>query len=321
MKWIGTFANGISVFNDTTWTILNTLNSPLPDDFVRSLAIDQKNTKWIGTLGGVAKIDSSNNWSIYTMWNSVLGSNNIASIFVNPNTNDKWVGTVNGGLLLIEKDTNLTSFTIQNSGIPDNTVLGIDMDINQNFYLATPGNGLAVKLNGFGWLTYNLVSSNIPTASLTSVALDAINQPWAGTNTHGLVYKNGNNFVSYNTTNSPLTDNVIQTIRMSDDQLLWIGTQSGGLFILDPSLLTGVQSLTATPSLLLYPNPCSDYLFIETKNPIQKIEMWDVRGKLISNIFIEGNRIDLQSVTSGIYQVRCTEENGKIHLQKVAVNH
>lgn len=321
VKWIGTFANGISVFNDTTWTILNTLNSPLPDDFVRSLAIDQKNTKWIGTLGGVAKIDSSNNWSIYTMWNSVLGSNNIASIFVNPNTNDKWVGTVNGGLLLIEKDTNLTSFTIQNSGIPDNTVLGIDMDINQNFYLATPGNGLAVKLNGFGWLTYNLVSSNIPTASLTSVALDAINQPWAGTNTHGLVYKNGNNFVSYNTTNSPLTDNVIQTIRMSDDQLLWIGTQSGGLFILDPSLLTGVQSLTATPSLIIYPNPCSDYLFIESINPIQKIEMWDVSGKLIFNLYREGNRIDLQSVASGIYQVRCTEENGKIHLQKVVVNH
>jgi ligand-binding sensor domain-containing protein len=322
VKWMGTFANGISVFNDTTWTILNTLNSPLPDDFVRSLAIDQKNTKWIGTLGGLAKIDSTNSWNIYTMWNSVLGSNNIASIFVNPNTNDKWVGTVNGGLLLIEKDTNLTSFTNQNSGIPDNTVLGIDMDANQNLYLATPGNGLAVKLAGFGWLTYNLVSSNIPTASLTSVALNAIGQPWAGTNTHGLVYNtNGNNFISYDTTNSPLTDNLIQTIRMSADQKLWIGTQTGGLFILDPSLLTGVQSLTATPSLLLYPNPCSDYLFIETKNPIQKIEMWDVRGSFVLLPDLMNNKINVQSLANGMYQVRLTEENGKIHLQKVVVNH
>ncbi len=320
VKWIGTFANGISVFNDTMWTLYNTFNSSLPDDFVRSLAIDQNNTKWIGTVGGLAKMDSANNWYVYTMWNSVLGSNNIACIYVNPNTDDKWVGTVNGGVLLIEKDTNLTSFTIQNSGIPDNTVLGIDMDINQNFYLATPGNGLAVKLNGFGWLTYNLVSSNIPTASLTSVALDALDQPWTGTNTHGLLYKNGSNFVKYDTSNSPLTDNLIQTIRMAHDQKLWIGTQTGGLFILDPSLLTGVQSLTATPSLIIYPNPCTNYLYIESIQPLQKIEMWDVSGKLIHNIFREGNRIDLQSVASGIYQVRCTEESGKIHLQKIVVN-
>lgn len=322
VKWIGTFANGISVFNDTTWTIFNTMNSPLPDDFVRSLAIDQKNTKWIGTLGGLAKIDSTNSWNIYTMWNSVLGSNNIASIFVNPNTNDKWVGTVNGGLLLIEKDTNLTAFTNQNSGIPDNTVLGIDMDANQNLYLATPGNGLAVKLSGFGWLTYNLVSSNIPTASLTTVALDGIGQPWAGTNTNGIVYNNtGNNFIPYDTTNSPLTDNLIQTLRMSVDQKLWIGTQTGGLFILDPSLLTSVQSISGLPSIHLFPNPCSDFLFIESISPLQKIELWDVRGSLISLSDVMNNKINVQSLTNGMYQMRLTEENGRVHLKKIIVNH
>ena len=107
---------------------------------------------------------------------------------------------------------------------------------------------------------------------------------------------------------------------MAHDQKLWIGTQTGGLFTLDPSLLTGVQSLTATPSLIIYPNPCTNYLYIESIQPLQKIEMWDVSGKLIHNIFREGNRIDLQSVASGIYQVRCTEESGKIHLQKIVVN-
>lgn len=321
VKWIGTFANGISVYNDTTWTILNILNSPLPDDFVRSLAIDQKNTKWIGTLGGLAKIDSTNSWNIYTMWNSVLGSNNIASIFVNPNTNDKWVGTVNGGLLLVEKDTNLTAFTNQNSGIPDNTILGIDMDANQNLYLATPGNGLAVKLNGFGWLTFNIVSSNIPTSSLTSVALDAIDHPWLGTNTNGLVYKNGSNFITYDTTNSPLTDNLIQTIRMSVDQKLWIGTQTGGLFILDPSLLTSIQSLSGLPSIHLFPNPCSDFICINSITPLEKIELWDVRGSLVSLPNVMNNKINVQSLANGMYQMRLTEENGKKHLKKIIVNH
>jgi ligand-binding sensor domain-containing protein len=322
VKWIGTFANGISVYNDTTWTILNTQNSPLPDDFVRSLAIDQKNTKWIGTLAGLAKIDSTNSWFIYTMFNSVLGSNNIASIFVNPNTNDKWAGTVNGGLLLVEKDTNLTAFTNQNSGIPDNTILGIDMDVNQNLYLATPGNGLAVKLAGFGWLTFNIVSSNIPTSSLTSVALNAAGKPWVGTNTNGLAYNsNGNNFIPYDTGNSPLTDNLIQTIRMSADQKLWIGTQTGGLFILDPSLLTGVQALTATPSLNVYPNPCTDFLYIESMNPIQKIELWDVRGSSISLPDATNNKIKVQSLVNGMYQVRLTEQSGKTHLKKIIVNH
>ena len=108
---------------------------------------------------------------------------------------------------------------------------------------------------------------------------------------------------------------------MAYDQKLCICTQTGGLFILDPSLLKGLPSLTVAPSLILYPNPCSDYLFIKSVQPLQKIEMWDVRGSLISLPEMMKNKIDVQALANGIYQMRLTEESGKTHLKKIIVNH
>jgi len=304
VKWIGTFSNGVSVFNDTTFTILNTFNSSLPDDYVRSLAVDDYNSKWIGTIGGLAKLDSLNNWTIYTMWNSVLGSNNIASIYVDASTNDKWAGTINGGLFLIEKDTNLSSFTTQNSGISDNTILGIDMDAAKNLFLSSPANGLILKLSGFGWLTFNTVSSTIPTAGLTSVALNSIGQPWIGTITHGLLLKNGNNFIIYDTSNTPLTDNYIQCLKMSSNQKLWIGTQTGGVFILDPSLLTGIPNINANYNVDVYPNPTSDQLHITCNSPISKVEIFDLQGRMMLRQMNPLSSLSLGYLQPGVYQLR-----------------
>ncbi|MBK7965003.1 MAG: T9SS type A sorting domain-containing protein [Bacteroidetes bacterium] len=56
-------------------------------------------------------------------------------------------------------------------------------------------------------------------------------------------------------------------------------------------------------------------------NPIQKIEFWDVRGSLIALPFGIGNKINVQSLANGMYQIRLTEENGRVHLKKIIVSH
>jgi hypothetical protein len=40
------------MFDGVRWTVYNTLNSGLPDNFINAIAIDKQGNKWIGTDGG-----------------------------------------------------------------------------------------------------------------------------------------------------------------------------------------------------------------------------------------------------------------------------
>ncbi len=316
VKWIGTFANGLCSYNDTVWTNINTFNSPLPDDYIRSLAIDTNEVMWVGTSGGLVRIDSLTTYTIYDQFNSILNSNNMAAIKVDAANNNKWVGTINGGLILVDKDTNFTEFITQNSGIADNTVLGIDIDGQGNIFMASPANGLMVKLNGFGWFTYNQLSSNIPTPALTSIKLDQADQPWIGTVDKGIVYKNGNNFLYYDTSNSPLTDVMVQCVNIDDSGKVWIGTQIGGLFVLDPALLTSINEVATLDNVHVYPNPAHDFLYFSASLPAANTEITDLSGRLLIRKRHPQNQLDVSALHSGLYQLRIISENGQVAVRK-----
>lgn len=320
-KWIGTFNNGLDRFDGMTWTNFNMQNSPLPDDFVRSLAVDTNDTKWIGTVGGLARLDTTGTWTNYTMWNSTLGSNNIADLYVDTTTNNKWAGTVNGGLLQIEDDTAFTKFTIQNSGITDNSVLDIDRDPAGNLYLASPANGLIIKLGtGFGWLTFNPLSSSIPTPGLTSLDLAANGDVWIGTFDKGVVRKSGNNFVVYNTYNSPLNDSAIQTVVISPLDKVFIGTQTGGLFILDPSLLTGLDNQAmSNDGLSIFPNPTAGaFQWNSTRMP-EVLEVFGGDGRKIAFIENPPEDLDLSGFPGGVYQLVFGFDGGEKTTQRLVI--
>ncbi len=54
----------------------------------------------------------------------------------------------------------------------------------------------------------------------------------------------------------------------------------------------------------VYPNPVTDFLNIESENPIEKLEIYDINGKVLiseSNLI---NEIDVSSLKSGIYMIR-----------------
>ncbi len=66
---------GLAKFDGTNWTVYNTSNSGLPDNYVSSIAIDGSGNKWIGTWhGGLAKFDGTN-WTVYNTSNSGLPDN------------------------------------------------------------------------------------------------------------------------------------------------------------------------------------------------------------------------------------------------------
>lgn len=315
-KWIGTFTNGLCLYNDTSWVNYSTVNSPLPDDFVRSLAIDTAGTKWIGTVGGLSRLDTSGNWTVYTMSNSILGtqspvSQNIACVYVDTSTNDKWVGTVNGGIILIEKDTNLSKLSTQNSGLSDNTVLGISKDQLGNMVFASPANGLIYKLTPFGWLTFNPLGSSIPTAALTAVSIDGNDDAWVGSFDKGLVYKDGNTFTYFDSTNSPVDDEMIQCVQVANDGKIWFGTQIAGLYILDPALLVSLPERSETTHVIAYPNPVNDHLFIEAPQGYRLYDVIDVQGRTVLSGSLHTGPVIMTGLTPGFYQVRVTGDAKK----------
>ena len=56
-KWIGA-EGGLAKFDGKNWTVYQSSNSALPNNFVQSIAIEGNGTTWVGTLfGGLAKFD------------------------------------------------------------------------------------------------------------------------------------------------------------------------------------------------------------------------------------------------------------------------
>jgi ligand-binding sensor domain-containing protein len=304
-KYIGTFSAGLYLYNDTVWNNLNTGNSILPDDFIRSIHSGPANSLWIGTTAGLIRIDSAGAWSLYTMWNSVLGSNNIACLFHDTLSHELWAGTINGGALRVSNDTVLTSFTIQNSGISDNTILGIDRDPAGNILFVSPANGLIVKLNPFGWFTYNLVSSNIPTSGLTCVLADGLQDAWLGSFNKGLVRKTTSTFTFSDSTNSPLEDILVQCLARDSAGNIWIGTQTAGLYILDLQSPTGLPAEDFQLSgILAYPNPCTTALRLSGLNEETDIEIATPDGRIVQRTRTYSGILDVSTLPSGLLLIR-----------------
>lgn len=302
-KWIGTFLGGFTIYNDTTWTNFGTLNSQLPDDQVKDIQFDAHHTTWLATTAGLVSIDTAGVWKIYQQFSSPLQSSNIARIYIEPVTDIKIVGTVNGGLSLVQ-DTTITTYTISNSGIADNSLYDIDIDAAGNYWMASPSNGIVVKVNGAGWANFTPFNSGMRSSSLTSVELDQNERVWTGTIDSGIVMRNGLVYTAWNSVNSPLTDNFVQCLKFGPDGKLWIGTFASGVFMVDTaSILTSANEFVVENDVHVYPNPASDYLHVNFDSDQYIYEITEVTGKIISIGKSSGSKpvIAISDLEPGIY--------------------
>ncbi|MDF2437002.1 MAG: two component regulator propeller domain protein [Bacteroidota bacterium] len=179
-KWIGENGTGIFIWDDTTWTNINTSNSGLPNNYIHCITRDQAGNKWIATYGGgVAKFDGTN-WTIYNTTNTSLITNNVNYIKIDQSQN-KWVATQNG--LAKFDGTNWTLYRTVNSGLPSNVVYSVDVDSYGDVW-ATTSNGFA-RFNGSAWTTYNFT---IPALMVfRHVNFDSLGNVWIATLGRGII--------------------------------------------------------------------------------------------------------------------------------------
>jgi len=163
-KWIGTADDGVAVFNEIDWKLYNISNSPLPDNKINKIFIDDQNIKWIGTVyGGLAKFDGTS-WTIYNTGNSDIPGDNITSIKKDRN-NNIWITTFQKGIAKYD-GSNWIKYNLSDSAGTVKTGYDIEFDDSGNVYLATIECGI-IRFDGLNIqrLTYkNKFMGTYPTS-------------------------------------------------------------------------------------------------------------------------------------------------------------
>lgn len=77
-----------------------------------------------------------------------------------------------------------------------------------------------------------------------------------------------------------------------------------------------VTEESSNDRILIYPNPASDKISIETKSSIKSIQLFDSNGKLIKTS-LKNTSVDIKDLNIGIYILKIELDNGKISNQKI----
>ena len=216
--WISTISNGLSLFDRKTKKFKHFINDPkdagsLLSDKLEVLFQDSKNRIWIGTRSGLSLFNGTEFRHFKHDPNNVnsLGSNIVLSIEEDQEGN-LWVGTENGGLSILNLETEIFSNYFQD-----------DID-----------------------------SFSLNNNSIWSLYKDAHGNMWVGTFSGGINFANrsASKFAHYRHTSSPtsLSNNSVWTIFEDSNMNLWIGTDGGGANLFDRKNGTFKAYKTGIPS-------------------------------------------------------------------------
>ncbi|MFK6999412.1 type IX secretion system anionic LPS delivery protein PorZ [Flavobacterium oreochromis] len=155
-KWLGTFKTGVIGFNEklNKNIIISNIKGKgsLPDNDVRSLALDNNNQLWIGTFNGLRYLPNVNSFLTDTSLDAkqiiLLEEGTAQELFYQSNildievdgANNKWVSVEGSGVFFISPDGQQTKlhFTKENSPLPSDIVDDIEIDqITGKVYFAT----------------------------------------------------------------------------------------------------------------------------------------------------------------------------------------
>ena len=222
--------SGLSVYGQIivpTLETFNMANSPMPDNTVRCLLVDNLGDLWIGTDNGLAHL-SNNTWEVFNEANSGLDDNYVRALAVDAN-NAIWIGTTMGGVQKFD-GTTWVDFNTDNSDIPDNFIRTISIDHFGNKWIGTV-EGL-VYFDDTSWRTWTMANSPILTNNISSIAIGQQNEKYIGTINGGLIYIDNDTVITgiYYILNSGVPDNSALTVKMDQVGKPWFAGSAGGLW-------------------------------------------------------------------------------------------
>ena len=245
--WIAVTGKGLKMFDGKK------LSEPkVPkESYIRSgdvlcLAIDSKNTLWAGTTDGLVKYDGAT-WVNIDQANTGLKA--ITGIAVTATDKIYVAGAVatgakmdelKGGGLSFFNGQGWTSYTKENSAIPDDSLENLLIDNNGHLW-AIPGkqDGGLAKFDGKNWKLFNSSNSTLPANNVRAIATNSSGKVYAAT-TKGIGIFDGtdwkfqafsNGFDSKKLGQYAAAGSIeVTALTVEDNGAMWVGTQNDGVF-------------------------------------------------------------------------------------------
>jgi len=98
---------------------------------------------------------------------------------------------------------------------------------------------------------------------------------------------------------------------------LLVGEQKGSMQYFQNSEITGTTVLSQEFDLTLFPNPVIDVLRFESKEKIEKIEIYNLLGQSLAVFENNANQVSLNDLNPGIYSVKVTYATGNFAVRKI----
>lgn len=246
--WIGT-GKGVFVYDIRTGVcnpVMNKANGKLSDDIVLGLTIDSNKDLWIATVGGGLNIlrRSSGKTDVLSEGNgsNELTSNAVCTV-VEDEAGRKWIGTMRGGVNMIDplKEQFITiardPFHPANT-LTSNFIFSLYEDKTGSILIGTDGGGLSVWDRAARIFTNYRHETNKPGSisdnAITAIRSDGDNNIWLGTFAGGmnLFNKQAGTFKKYACVNpvNGMENKVVYAVCVDRQDNLWVSTlRTGGI--------------------------------------------------------------------------------------------
>ena len=326
-KWIPTWGGGVAKFDGENWTVLNTQNSGLIEDYIGHIQIDSMNNFWFSvSINGLLFYNSADDeWIHYNWSNGDIPQNHIRDIFID-NIGRVWIGFAGRGILIIDEE-DWTFMDTSNTYIPSGHIRNIIQDKYDESMWITSQDGL-MRFDGNNWQVWDIDNSDIPQNFTRGIHQVHTGELWVGTWAEGICLFDGENWTVYNTSNSPLPSNHIRAVTQDHHGDIWIGTDNGVAVI--KGLYDPVPQEDPEPEpkpekeLLVYPNPTQNELFIEFPDSTwlnSKLHIYNMQGQLIhqKNTSTLEPILFLGAYSGGVYSIEFRKPDGMLVRRKVVV--
>ncbi|HRH37928.1 MAG TPA: two-component regulator propeller domain-containing protein, partial [Flavobacteriales bacterium] len=281
---------GVLWANGNSWTVFNSVNSPIPSDYIDELFMDTSGALWvIPDNGGILKYDGA--WTLYTTANTTLSSNDVTSI-AQHSDGMFWIGTGNGaagggGVSRFDGST-WTTWTPLSSNLPYNIfVRDISIASDGKPWMLLDRSGetdVVAHFDGTDFILYDNINSALP-MYLSCLMIGPDNVPLVGTPFNGLEYLSPvlGQWNTFDITNSGIASNGVNDIDRAPNGDIWLSTGSG-LNKLTVDFIDAVDEAASPDThLTLAPSIADDQVQVMTNSILIEnaiLEVIDARGRV-----------------------------------------
>ena len=221
--WIGG-GGSLTKYDGTSFTVWATTNSNLPTGTVNSIAATSAGDLYLSVSGSGYSFFDGISFTNYSNMNSGLISNQNKGMTLDQN-GTLWFGSWGWSTPLQSYDgTNWTSYDWNNSGLSNNNINALHTDMTGDVWIATLDS--LCKFSGGTITPVSTIEDGFPGRLMETIAEDSSFDIWVGTTHKGAFRWDGNNWTTFDASNTALPHNQVFDIEIGANGDRWFATEN-----------------------------------------------------------------------------------------------